>query len=479
MRIILSGHTGLEKQKIIANIAAQLPQGYRVRHFSAEGGLNPKTLIPSRDLMDQWWESFDKHVVQPWDGGDEKTLSVITMHACWQVQSHFFSPLISPHREPLIDFLRARYKPDFIITLIDDIYRCQHVIANRDENGEIRGFSFSLAELLRWRNVEIILSDMLAMAVCDRALSELYPYARSPVIAVNHPVRTLLRYCYEPTLPRVYLSYPISAPRKALDSGDPSPVAETNHFRTYFSRELTAFDPVTIDERPLSLLLQKSRRGIAEKLREILKARTEALCRKVSADLGTDEKQTIVTDFTSELDTLITEALEDRYLQLSTADRWPRPGEDPDSLKGEAQIDFKWLSMQQIGGIASEIDKRQSEIDRQIRFRDYRLIDQADCVVIYRPNYGGRADWSGGTSAEARRALFEVKKPLFVITDPSADTPLNEGPFGMDLEGHNRIEVARLSGHGDSEKQRERAFREAIQRVQESTKDVLNRKMRL
>jgi hypothetical protein len=56
--------------------------------------------------------------------------------------------------------------------------------------------------------------------------------------------------------PRIYLSYPISKPIKAWrDRSDRSLVDQINHFRHFFSKEAVAFDPITINERPIQIAL--------------------------------------------------------------------------------------------------------------------------------------------------------------------------------------------------------------------------------
>jgi len=460
MRIVLTGHTGLSKNRIVERIGNFAREFGTFQHFAAEGRLHLGPALPSsRDLMDAWWESFEKSVVIPWTQlKDKPKLSILSMHLSWQVQSHFFSPAISRHAARFTDFLTTEYRPDYVITLIDDIYRCQYKIRKT-------GYNFGLGELLRWRNVEVLLSDMLADSTVDnegRAIdAKLFPYERSPVFAVNHPLSTFMRYFQQSEIPRIYLSYPITGPRKKLDAGDKNPMLEINHFRNYFSEKFTCFDPVTIDERPLAFLEQRYERNLAETA-------------SVQFTKAIEEQPPDRDARLHHLQNFFRQSRHDATVELTKSDRWPREGEHQHTLLGEEPQDIPNISLRQIVGVTTGIDRENSEIDRQIRMRDFRLIDQADCVVIYRPTYLKQEGWSGGTQAELIYAQTQAKKAVWVITDPSVDTSLNDGPFGQDLPPGNRIEV-----NGLSEKEnRIKAFEQAASLIADNTREILKRKLR-
>ena len=236
------------------------------------------------------------------------------------------------------------------MTLIDNV----HVVQKRIRENK---YDFRLVELLRWRNVETLMTDILAQQVISedyrREDSEKYPFEHSPVVAVRHPRNMLFKFLSEPELPRIYASYPISEPRRiAHDSGSNNSIDEINRFRQFLHNRFTVFDPVTIDERPMQLLLGQH---------------------------DNDEDK----------------------LNLPADAWWPSQGDN--SLDGEELVEIPDLLVSDVKEIATEIGDESSEIDRQIRSRDFRLIDQADCVVVYRPTYR-KKDWSKGTYHEMRYA---------------------------------------------------------------------------
>jgi hypothetical protein len=424
MKIILAGHAGIGKREVIKNIKDSLAPGITFQHFPAEEGLILKTAMKSpRDLMDAWYKRFQANVVEPWKAlHDEKpAAAIISMHLSWQVESHILSPLVSPHAIDILNFFRDDFRPSHVVTLIDNIYRSQKVIAHE-------GYNIRLGELLRWRNIETILADMLANLVATNDYTHdkaIYPFEHSPALAVNHPADIVPRYIQR-NVPRIYLSYPISAPRRIYKkTRSKEPIHEINRFRNYFSRKFVAFDPVTIDERPLNVIRENS----DKELRDATLAQFEKILTRKQSDA---KKLKLLT---ARLDA----SRADRRVSLRTADVWERDAaEYARSMRGLGPADIDGLSIEQISGITVGANKQHSEVDRQIRMRDYRLIDQADCVVTYRPTYKDDAgkvdqDWSGGTAAELHYAYVQAKKPVFVITDPVADGNLNEGPFGADL----------------------------------------------
>ncbi len=404
--------------------------------YSAEGEIRADVdLYRGTDLAKIWYNSFRKHVVEPWQKlAPAPDVSIITMHLSWYVKSHFFSPILSAYRNEVFQFLRDDFRPSNIFCLIDDIYRCQF----RMLNGSVQ-FYFRLGEILRWRNIESLLADMLADEVVRGPLvreSSTNPFDRSPLIAINQPVSTLLRYVREPKLPRVYLSYPISEPKKAFARGELASMHETNDFRHYFLEKFTTFDPVTIDELPLKYVAEKYDASLLEEANQLVGSLFSQDLLSRTEEEG-NKALKLRTFFSNSL-------LKDAKLAIREQDLWQRGNDEYDrSLISEKPMDIPSLSYQEVRGITigGDSDDEHSELERQVRLRDLRLIDQSDCVITFRPTRG-KDRWSDGTAAEAQYAL-DTRKRLFVIRD-ATDAPLRSPPFGQDLPEHNRIEESDL-----------------------------------
>ncbi len=366
LRVVFTGHTGLNKENVLTRLADHIfsqdndwceagglsdPQVRKDREqklvgiYDAEEEIDIDTFLiqSERDQKNQWRHSF-LGAMSNWRSANPKPrFAFISLHLTYQAYSEFFSPLawkiLVPERPPepqnvLVNFLRE-FKPHYFVTLIDNV----HVVQKRIRENK---YDFRLVELLRWRNVETLMTDILAQQVISeeyrREDSAKYPFEHSPVVAVRHPRKMLFKFLSEPELPRIYAAYPISKPREiARDSGSNDSIDEINRFREFLHDRFTVFDPVTIDERPMQLLLGQRDRNDEDKL-------------SLPADAW-----------------------------------WPTQGDD--SLSGEALEEIPDLLVSDVKEIATDIGRESSEIDRQIRSRDFRLIDQADCVVVYRPTY--------------------------------------------------------------------------------------------
>lgn len=202
------------------------------------------------------------------------------------------------------------------------------------------GYHFRLGELLNWRNLEALLTDYLSIQVIAQEVRSRdqpnRPFERSPIIAVHHPRTMLFRYLFHPRdIPRIYLSYPIGASRNNSKT-----VAEINSFRNTMHSHFTVFDPVTIDEKCLESLM----------------------------GVGHSPQDTVA---------------------LPSALRWDMSAED--TLSGESFGDIENLRVGEVTEITSRrtvgTQEVSSVIEYQIEERDFRLIEQSDYVIQYRPQY--------------------------------------------------------------------------------------------
>lgn len=442
LTVVFTGHTGLEKRRVLDRLCEfiyskdpdwcdlkDIPnQSFRetrekelAQVYGAEDILDSTFLTrPARDQQDLWRTTFLK-ALNRWKYEQPRPkFAFLSLHLTLQSHSQFFSPLawrIPPDFEDtLVKHLSEDFRPRHCITLIDDVYTVQRRIREH-------GYNFRLIELLRWRNVEMMMTDLLAQHVipneCRIEDRERYPFEHSPVIAVRHPTSMLHSFLLAPEIPRIYASYPISEPRRIAEkTGSNAPIQEINRFRSALHEKFTVFDPLSIDERPMQILMSKAPKFEEANLRSVI---DEALSKsgKEGIDLAPELERSIKAHVgVNQSDEIV----------LRAANMWP--GIECETLSGDDPTDAR-LSLNEVEEIATEIGEEGSEIDRQIRSRDYRMIDQADYIIVYRPTYC-RKEWSGGTYHEVLYARAVGKRSI-IIRDPESDGPLADPPFGLDL----------------------------------------------
>lgn len=429
LRVVFTGHAGLAKGRVLRRLCQYIysqdptwressPAERQQREkelaqvYEAEVRLRPMAGFLEMEWRAQhlaWRRSLDTALSQLEAQNPPPRCAFLSLHVTYQWHSGFFSPLpwrINVARSTkgyalentLTDFIRDRFCPNYCVTLIDDIHAVQDRIAP--------GISIRLRELLTWRNLEIHLTDFLARETVvaqnnpglDYDPAE-FPFFRSPVVAIRHPPEMLYRLLTEPNGPHIYTSYPITSTRVAHRD-------EIDRFRYTMHRHFTVFDPVTIDERPLQNILQAYRTSNP------------------------------------------TEPAWGRMLALQMEDRWPISADR--TLCEEPPKVFNNIRADELYEVAYPGEGSKSEIDRMIEARDFRLIDQSDCVVVYRPYFRSHT-LSGGTKAEVEYAK-RTQKPVFLIHDPINDGALDPLIFGPEFIG-GPYRYDRVGDLGDTETQ--------------------------
>ncbi len=397
LRVVFTGHAGLLKGAVsqrfcgcvseLANIDPTL-----VRCYDAEEILKPMERFLPLDWRKQqldWLESLGEAIARCEE--ENPAYAFLSLHLSYRWYSRFFSPIswrvpvrrrlrMEPE-DSLLYLIGQVFRPDYCVCLIDDIQAAQHRIATAPTEIHLR-----LGELLSWRNVETLFTDLLAKETILKPSGEPdshhFPFERSPVVPIRHPPEMLYRFLFEPERLRIYASYPMTRtrPQKHL-------LEEINRFRSNLNEQFTVFDPATIDELPLVGL------------------------REAEDPLG-----------------------------LPAEARWPIPGEH--TLCGEDPREISNLSRDEILEITQTVaGQNRPELARAVEERDFRFIDQADCVVVYRPQFSTdqppatRHTPSGGTAAEIDYALVRVGRPVFIIHDPEVDGDFQRGVFDPDLPG--------------------------------------------
>jgi len=143
---------------------------------------------------------------------------------------------------------------------------------------------------------------------------------------------------------------------------------------------------------------------------------------------------------------------------LSAQDRWTIPAEL--TLCREPSRDFH-LNTDELNEIAKHSEGERTVIDRTIRDRDFRLIDQCDCVVVYRPQFQ-KGEWSGGTKAEVAYARHKGRVAL-LVHDPDLDSELT--PDAFDLEFREGPDLFNQIGNLADPSNQEKVLDQVIQRL--------------
>jgi hypothetical protein len=365
----------------------------------------------------------------------------LCMHSAFyhQATREFFSPLDAGIIEG--------WHPDLVITLIDDIENCfdrLRVYGHMFSHSAyvytgMKGFNNVLRNmrvLYDWRAIDMLEAERLAAEIGVRHFC----------VAVKHPIETLASLVFT-SRPVVYLSHPISEPRRRLAGGDRKGfdefTAQLGETCSRLRRGVTLIEPTTIDEFRLLRIKAPSREA--------------------------------------------TDASVDLYLPRHN-ERWPcppdplwiKPGdeaEQPLDLGGcfaeETLNAFKKFRVDAAGGslpvefIPMEIaDNLLSvligDITSQIDARDHKLVEQSDGLVVLRPVYKGNS--SNGVEEEIKYhcqlcAIGEVRKAgLWIYThrDDEFDYLRKEWLVGYLSEG---LKNGTIEASGD-EAVDEKAIRE-------------------
>ncbi len=254
------------------------------------------------------------------------------------------------------------FKPTKIITLIDDVYASWYRTEERAQGIQYIGQP-SLEELLDARRSEILVGDIIQ--------NHIEPTPPHFILATRHTARTLFRLCFLNTsdLETVYLSFPISGPRRLLNEGDESGINDVNDFLREANNfeeahnNFACFCPLCIDELPLIMKGEESDEGWTFDLTYRWEVR----------------------DFYSE--------------EILLGDFHTIPGilEFPDKKK-----------IRYVEGL----------IRTDVGWRDHRLVKQSKHLVVFNPVYLGHL--SGGVDSEIDGNIMK-RKHCFVYQNPEHD----------------------------------------------------------
>jgi adenylate kinase len=375
MKVLFAGISGTRKSKCLENLRKAVGQLFpHQRIFTIplsdgqEGipvldrflyGRNPIPFLrqPEEAQKEQWRKNFTE--IQKHFERSEKDHHFLGLHFIYRFEQ-VASCIADLHA-------LANWRPDYIITFIDDAY----CIRERIHRGGYR--SFTLSELVLWRNEEILVGDLLA-----RIINPENPIPNF-VVAIKHPAEMLARLLFSKNVARVYISYNITDTRNRK-----SLRATIDRFRQKIHQQTNCvvFDPLTIDELPL-----------------------------LSLDKAISHKKTLF------------------YNASKPQHRWPIL--DPQkALASEDDLVYP------LPIPIRELENSKRSIDAQVKRRDFRMIDQSHYLIVYRPTLHGKAELSTGVNDEIKYAynfgipvIWYIKKgedPL--PTSPFAPKNPNEDP---------------------------------------------------
>ena len=383
MRALLAGISGVNKDVVVANLLGRLrangdiggaidTQGYGAHSYGAHGyadqrvGADPQELFAASvedvfaeqgdDLASTLsafrptyqldaWQRAGLAIAEQMEDLDPRH-SLLSTHLTYYTSGRQFS---------LIDIPTIRrWRPDCIITLVDDMLDIRAALARRDAE-QHTNFQLRLREILGWRSAEIAMADLLARNLYEQRTIPHY------VVGVKHPAEMLYRLIFHRRrYPVVYSSFPITAIRFDADRR-----ARVDGIREELHRRFIVFDPLTLDEGTPQVF-DKARAACADDMAEITITADEA---RWPLDNAGTLKEGLPSAFPMTLDPR--EALE------------------------------VW-----------------DDMENQVRHRDLTMVEQAQCVAAYRITMGGRLSTGMYSELMYASHTAEPARPVLMYADP-------------------------------------------------------------
>jgi adenylate kinase len=186
-----------------------------------------KLLLAKNRILDE--------IVERWK---DKENVILGLHAVYYRKNSF---------RHVIDWQKLReFRPDLIVTLIDDVHVTRERIIEREYARADPSRFYTLRDMIVWREVELLMS--LTMA---RNLNSV-PHK---ILALNQGPITLYQLMFESRHPKalgeegkyeVYASFPVTEVEKNIELKD-----QVNQFRNIIKRYFIVYDPMTIGEKIL------------------------------------------------------------------------------------------------------------------------------------------------------------------------------------------------------------------------------------
>lgn len=392
-KVILAGHTGTEKAQVAAKLEAYLPEvredwANRIKVVDLEDCLRRSAggvtglfagVRNTRLQRTRWLEGW--RLARDEFARSGAHCQILVMHVSFATRDIRTCPA---------DLAAvARWGPDIIITLIDDVYSVKRRI-------QLKRYPFTLGQLCDWRTTEQMLADQVAVLrgslgaergeAAGRALCE------SLVLAVKTPLVTAARLIGKVESRRAYASYPITSTR-----GSPVLKEEIDGFRRRLHETMPTFDPLTIEELPLLSHYVPGHGAIEySPYRGAPGHADDEASKRWDARLGPGPLAPLVWE----------------------------PGSAKDATGAEVEFFPVEIERGEIDELSlPEEGEGYTTIHDQLTVRDLRLVAQSDVVVCYRPYLGGSI--SGGVNTEIQNANTLQKEVVaYVGNDKLPGKPL-------------------------------------------------------
>jgi adenylate kinase len=259
-RILLLGTTGVSKENVVKKLEEYLRARRDIPNFVSLDFERQYIESPRRKLYNYLDDPEDRQRSlwrEAWVRCNREIQSIQDKDVILAIHGVLVRPLFGTRSPVYIDDLK-QFQPTAIVTLIDDVYTKWYRTEDRARGRTYVGRP-TLAQLLDARRAEIFLGDVLATNIAPADVP-----LQNYVVAIRHPARVLDRLLFRPHVPKtVYLSFPISGPRRLARQGDKSGIAEVNAFLTRACEversdlNTVFFCPLTIDELPLIATLDQ------------------------------------------------------------------------------------------------------------------------------------------------------------------------------------------------------------------------------
>lgn len=363
-RVLVFGITGIDKSLALKRLRDHCEADGRPIHIvsfeseflfsdgQGQGSIPRNSFLDAdpRRQREEWSRAWSRLAdsIAPEDDRD----IILSLHGCY-IRGHYGSRwILDPNAV-------ADFSPQLIITLIADVYDMWWRTESRAGGANWKGRP-SLEQLVLGRRFEVAVADQVALAASCRHL----------VLAVGHPRETLARLIFKPRVKVVYLSFPISEPRRMAEKNDTTGLNAVSEFIAYAHRRqiacqrLACVCPLAIDELPFVRSLKDSKEGSVEFARD--------------------------------------------SLRWNLQDFWP--GDEQLGLPAEASCGFPLEQVKNAcGSIVSDVT-----------WRDYRLVEQADCLAVYNPVFNNSGRISRGVQNEIDFAT-RLDRPVYIFQDPDHD----------------------------------------------------------
>jgi hypothetical protein len=317
-RIVLLGSTGLNKHEIAAKLRA-LGESKKVQvefkelediignqqHYSNWNDYLTTDIYRQAAVWTAGWKQYLKQPIKLDEGRN-----MLVAHGSLIDSSFGVRPGLN------VNQIARDFAPDMVVTLIDNVFQMWWETESRaDRNEQIA--RPTLEQLIMARRVETLIGDQLV--VSNEEGEKRIPHY---LVSINHPTQT-----FENLLLRsaslVYLSFPISAPRRLMQTDKTSAEGkrlykEINRFHSLAAElqeendDLAFVSPLTIDELPLVAAIDNGLRQGIERInfdpdtlcwplnelwadRELI-TESRAKPKPIAIDLAADVRSLIGTD---------------------------------------------------------------------------------------------------------------------------------------------------------------------------------------